>query len=123
MDAYRQNPVAVDARPAPPPPPPPNEISEEELFGKSAEEAQRSMEQASGIERVDELEARVNRIQTLSSGKIVVELDNGQVWRQTDTAKPRVDEGDTVIVRRGSLGSYRMQKLGSKRSMRVTRSN
>lgn len=98
-------------------------ISEEELFGKNSEEMQRTMERATGNEHIDKLEAGVKRIQHSRSGKIIVTLDNGQVWLQADSAKSRIEEGDKVVVRRGSLGSFRMQKAGSKRSIRVTRRN
>ncbi len=97
------------------------EISQEEFFGKSGDEVQRTVEKASGTERIEKLEARVTRLQWSSSGKFVVKLDNGQVWRQIDTGDLRLSEGDTVVIRKAALGSFMMQKSGSKRSNRVKR--
>jgi len=114
-DRQRNGPKAerLDTRPAH------TGVSEEELFGKNSEEVER----ATGKEHIDKLEAGVKRIQHSRSGKVIVTLDNGQVWLQADSSKSRIEEGDKVIVRRGSLGSFRMQKAGSKRSIRVTRRN
>jgi hypothetical protein len=104
-------------------PQPTTEISQEELFGKSDEEAQRAVEMASGTARIDRLEARVTRLQWSRSKFFVVTLDNGQVWRQIDTGNLRLSEGDDVIIRKAAFGSFMMQKPGSKRSVRVKRSN
>lgn len=99
------------------------DLSREELFGKSPGEVQRTAEKASGNERVDELTARVTGLRTTGAGKIVVKLDNDQVWLQTDSVNPHISEGDEILIRTALLGSYMMQKVGSKRSMRVKRAD
>lgn len=41
------------------------------------------------------------------TGEIVVTLDNGQIWVQLETdSKVRIKVGDTVRIKKGSLGSY-----------------
>ena len=40
-------------------------------------------------------------------GELVVTLENNQVWVQIDVDnKARVKAGDTVTIKRGTLGSY-----------------
>lgn len=99
------------------------ELSQEELFGKSGDEVQQAAEEVSGTARIESLSATVAKLQKSGNGKIVVTLDNGQTWRQSDTTDLRLRAGDEIRIRRALLGSYMMQKVGSKRSMRVKRSN
>jgi hypothetical protein len=76
-------------------------------FGLTA--AQRRMA-AGGGERpptLNSISARVTNLQRRASGEIVVFLDNGQVWRQSEPdwwSPPQ--KGDPVTIRRGSLGSF-----------------
>ena len=48
----------------------------------------------------------VAKVGYTASGKMAVTLENGQVWIQIDTGKPRVKGGDAVMIKRGALGSY-----------------
>lgn len=99
------------------------QLSAEELFGKSAEGIQERIEEIVGAESLDQIEARVTETWTIAPGKIAMRLDNGQVWRQVVSSRLRLSEGDDIIIRRASLGSYLLQKTGSSRSMRVSRSD
>jgi hypothetical protein len=55
-------------------------------------------------------------------GKAVFVLDNGQIWRQTDgPAMPPVRAAETVQVKRGALGSYRLVVPRMKRVVPVVR--
>lgn len=104
-----------------PEPDPASSISAEELFGKSPLDAQRSLQEAAGAEPIDRIEATVTEIRTIAPKRIAVWLDNGQVWKQTDTSTLRVKEGDEIVIRRRSLGSHTLQKKGRATSMRVAR--
>jgi hypothetical protein len=58
--------------------------------------------------------------------KVVVELQNGQIWTQIDNVRvlhPRnwADEGTTASIRSAALGSYMMRIDGSSRWFRVRR--
>ena len=81
------------------------------------------MQQATGNERIDSLTANITRLQTYAYEKVVITLDNGQVWKQVDTSNLRLRVGDSVTIERASLGSFMLQKDGSKRTMRVTRAD
>ncbi len=48
----------------------------------------------------------VAKVGYTASGKMAVTLENGQVWIQIDTGKPRVRGGDAVTIKRGALGSF-----------------
>ena len=72
-------------------------------------------------DRLDRIEATVVKLSTTSSGKVAVVLDNGQTWRQTTSSSLRLSEGDEVVIRRRSMGSYSISKPDTSRSMRVKR--
>ena len=51
--------------------------------------------------------ARITTVAHRPTGELVVILDDGQVWVQIDTeTKNRLKEGDTVTIRKASLGSF-----------------
>ena len=84
---------------------------------------QTEVDEATGTERIDSLSGTVSRLQQSGYDKVVITLDNGQVWRQVDASSLRLRVGDSVEIERGAIGSFMLQKKGSKRSMRVTREN
>lgn len=65
---------------------------------------------------------KVVRADRDAQGRWVIELGEGQVWRQTDneTISPRPKPGDPVEIRKASLGSY-MMKVGEARGVRAKR--
>ena len=97
------------------------ELNQEDLFGKSGDDVQRTVEEATGSERIDSLSATVTKLQKYSYDRVLITLDNGQVWKQVDASNLRLRVGDAVDIERASLGSFMMRKKGSKRSMRVSR--
>ena len=56
-----------------------------------------------------------------ATGKVVITLDNGQVWSQVDRSSLRLSTHDKVSIRRASLGSFMLYKAGRKTPMRVKR--
>jgi hypothetical protein len=61
------------------------------------------------IEAPDILDARIEVASYDPYGNLVALLDNGQTWVQTETlTMPKIKIGDTVQIKRGALGSYRM---------------
>lgn len=96
-------------------------ISQEELFGQSTAEVQRTVEETTGDERIDSLSAQITRLQSSGYDKVAITLDNGQVWQQVDSSSLRLRVGDDVMIERAALGSFMLKKTGSKRSMRVSR--
>src|SRR5690606_2343880 len=83
----------------------------------------------SGDERRDAeqeiLRARIVDFVELHRGRLVVTLDNGQMWRQldVDSRKVRLEEGEPVDVeiRRSGFGGYRMKIGDNRRILSVER--
>ena len=98
-----------------------NQIDQEDLFGKSGDELQRTVEAATGSEQMDNLSATVTKLHKFNYDRVLITLDNGQVWKQVDASSLRLRVGDAVNIERASLGSFMLRKQGSKRSMRVSR--
>lgn len=96
-------------------------LSQEDLFGKTSDEVERTVEEATGDERIDSLNATVTKLREYTFDKVLITLDNGQVWKQIDGSRLRLRVGDAVEIERASLGSFMLRKQGSKRSMRVSR--
>ena len=93
------------------------------LFGTSDAEAKRIVETSLAIEQIDEIVAVVTDVRKSMTRKLTVILDNGQIWRQLDNQPMRLKSGETVIVRKASLGSFLMEKRSGSRSIRVKRAN
>ncbi len=73
-------------------------------------------------DNVNEIEAKISSVRTLRGGKLLIKLDDGAVWQQTDTKtnmrRPKV--GDSIVVKRGSLGSF-VAKVNDGRAFKVKR--
>ena len=106
---------ATAAGEATPPPSP------ADLFGRDAGQSQDIVLRAAGIERVDEIRARVTGARLDPYGKLILTLDNGQVWSQIDSPAPHLKSGDEVRIRRAAMGSYLLTAVDGKRSSRVRR--
>jgi len=98
-------------------------IMQEDLFGKSGDEVQRTVEEVTGSQRIESLSAQVTKLQPSGYDKVFITLDNGQIWQQIDSSYLRLKVGDNITVERATLGSFLLQKIGSNRTMRVTRRN
>lgn len=71
------------------------------------------------------LRAQIVDFQVLHRGRLVVALDNGQMWRQldVDSRQVRLREGESypVEIRRSGFGGYRMKVADNDRIMSVER--
>jgi len=100
---------------------PTTEISPEALFGKNVVEVQKSVQKVTGTKDIDRLEAFVSNVRSSANGKAIITLDNGQVWAQIDNSRLRLSSYDRVVIRKASLGSFMLAKVGRKTTMRVKR--
>ena len=88
------------------------EAARKDSFGKAADSA----------DDVKSVTAAIAEILRDASGKSIFILDNGQIWRQADGySLPSARVGGTVMVKRGAMGSYRLQPANSNRSVQVIR--
>ncbi|SDZ86538.1 hypothetical protein SAMN05216562_0859 [Microbulbifer marinus] len=85
----------------------------EQHFGQ---EQQRVIEEAP-----DSIEATIAQIDKVAYGKLLITLDNGQVWRQNDSGRVNWKTGDSVTVERALFGSFLMKPTDGGRNLRVKR--
>ncbi len=78
--------------------------------------------------QLKELRVIATSITRNARGKYIIELDNGQVWRQiqagTNTLRVRrgsEESGHDVIIRKRALGAYTLRLTTAKRSILVRR--
>jgi hypothetical protein len=67
------------------------------------------------------MHAKVAAVSRPPTGKIVVTLDNGQVWSQQEAIEFPIEVGDDVAIRSGLLGALWMVDGHRNRQTRVTR--
>lgn len=75
-------------------------------------------------DQLNEIEANVASITKGRDGKLLIRLEDGVLWAQTDTEKVRIRElgAKIVRIRRGTLGNYVAQLDGGS-TIRVRRIN
>jgi hypothetical protein len=118
--------TAVAAAPAAAPAPPAPPESGTDAFG-AEQVAVRSGEINEGrrAQAEEVLHAQIVDFQVLHRGRLVVALDNGQLWRQldVDSRQVRLREGESypVEIRRSGFGGYRMKVADNDRIMTVER--
>jgi hypothetical protein len=126
--AKRTAPTQVVPTPATPPSPavavtPPKAASDpNDEFGVSGSLARKRTEANPSTDSAPkELQAAVTAIKTKPYGELILELDNGQVWEQTETKSTfLIKEGEKVRIRKHVLGSYFLT-TGSGATTRVRR--
>lgn len=105
---------AVAATATPPTPPPPAPFADDtEDFGFE------SRKTATGTQHI---ETRYDGNFTGWSGKTLFRLENGQVWKQTQSGRVSYRaERPAITIKRAAFGSFRLHVEGLNRSIRVTR--
>lgn len=84
------------------------ERSAEAMFGAHAA-TDRSSAPVVEREEVASVSARVTALRNDASGALLIELDNGQQWRQTSgSGAPLLEVGHEVTITRAALNSFRM---------------
>jgi len=105
-----------EPEPAPPPPPEPAEAPADPLalFGMNPELAS---QQETAQAELKEIKAVAVEVTKRTRGEHVVTLDNGQVWTEKEAESYfRVKVGDTVTIKRISMGGFRMVGRGNRAS-------
>ncbi len=67
------------------------------------------------------LSAKVTKITSRGNGRLIVTLDNGQVWEQQEDADMLLDVGDGVTIVHGMFGALWMDDSSRHRRTRVKR--
>ncbi len=94
-------------------------LSQEDLFGQGETEMRKSVQAATDTKEIDRIEAVIVEVHKSASGKAVITLDNGQVWKQSGSSRTHLSVDDNVTIRRRSFASYTL--FNKKNSIRVKR--
>jgi hypothetical protein len=96
-----------DARPSP-----------EARFGVAGELLRKQQErERENAPELEQLESNVAKVTTRARGEYVVQLENGQVWEQTEMkSSVIVRKGDKVKIVPGSLGSFWLENSAGRRT-------
>jgi len=97
------------------------DVSPEDMFGRSADETTRILEQSINIENLEFLDATVEQIDRNRFGKLSIVLSNRQTWKQSDSSRMNLRVGDEIRIERAALGSYLLEKKSGSTSIRVKR--
>jgi hypothetical protein len=94
--------------------------SAEAMFGASAGSS-REGQQSIAREQLTSLSAHVTALRRDNTGALIIDLDNGQQWRQTSgSSSPLLEVGHEVTITRAALNSFRMS-TPSGRALKVKR--
>lgn len=74
-------------------------------------------------EASDEQTAVVAGIRLSPRREMIIELDNGQIWRQNGSEAFDLKAGEQISIKRGMFGAFYLSKAGLNRTIKVTRSN
>jgi hypothetical protein len=69
----------------------------------------------------DKIYATLTAVTKTPLKKLLLTLDNGQRWKQTDSGSLRLKVGEQVYVERGALSSFFVSKEGVNKRLRVKR--
>ena len=72
------------------------------------------------VEQLEQLRATVVKRKKDPYGKWVITLDNGQVWKQSESASFRFPS-EQVTIERGVLGAFYLRADGQNKSIKVKR--
>jgi hypothetical protein len=70
---------------------------------------------------IKEIQAQVVLVKKGTYGKQIITLNNGQVWRQKDSTYLKLRKGQTIIIKRGAMGSFFIGKHSTNKRIRAKR--
>jgi hypothetical protein len=73
------------------------------------------------VAEVDQITAVVKTVELNKRKKLLITLENGQLWQQIDQDYLNIKAGDTCVIKRGSFGSFLLGVSGYNRTIRVRR--
>lgn len=70
---------------------------------------------------IKKITAKVVQVQKAPYGELIITLEGGQMWRQTNNARFKLSEGEVITIERGALGSFFIGKEDTNRRIRAKR--
>jgi hypothetical protein len=116
--------VAAQGRLAAAAPPAPPKLTPEQKIGLTRDKVEKleTAPDAPPAPEIKNFTAAISGVSGGAGGRQIFELDNGQVWRQSETKAFDVHVGDTVRVSKAALGSFFMELQSNKHvATRVSR--
>jgi len=95
-------------------------LTAEQKFGMRGELARKAHEQSGESAKSQILKAQIVGVSERARGELVITLDNGQIWAQTQASFARVKPTDTVTIEQGVLGAF-ILSTSTHSSMKVRR--
>ncbi|MEZ5551163.1 MAG: hypothetical protein R3E82_09765 [Pseudomonadales bacterium] len=100
---------------------PTTSLTPTEMFGREESASRDLVKEVIGSTQLDFIEAEVAVVQRTAYGELIIELDNGQLWRQIDSRSLRLKPGERVRISAASIGSFLLEKVSGSTSIRVRR--
>jgi len=94
--------------------------SPEAMFGAGAQTNPRPQIDEHVSEELSSITAHVAALRTAADGSQLIELDNGQLWKQEDARKLLLRMGDAVTISRAAMQSFKLS-TPAQRFARVSR--
>ena len=94
------------------------QAQKESIFGGDKIEKKKRQESGYNLEKVI---YTVSKIKKSITKQITIYFDNGQVWKQSDNSRFRLEKEDKVEISSGMLGSFLLKKINTSRAIRVKR--
>lgn len=73
------------------------------------------------VDDVEEIRSEVSKVELNARKKMLITLSNGQQWQQTDQEILDVQPGQSCVVKRAALGSFKFGVDGITKKIRVKR--
>ncbi len=70
---------------------------------------------------IKQIQATIIRVKKAHYGELIITLDNGQIWRQTDGTRLKLKKDQVIIIKRGAMGSFLIGKENANKRMRAKR--
>lgn len=91
---------SADAKPA--------DIAPEAMFGVSKQARGAAPADVPDRQELASIRSSVTGLRQAADGSLLVELENGQTWRQVDSRPLALKVGDTVTISRAAFDSFRI---------------
>ena len=75
------------------------------------------------VDTINTITANITKQSKSVRGLYIWTLDNGQVWRQSESAYFRVDTSKPITIDRGALSAFWLSQAGNNRRLKVKRSH
>jgi hypothetical protein len=95
-------------------------LTAQDMFGMETRVAATGETQAPVREEIRSIEAKIKLLRQAADGRPIIELDNGQIWKQEDSKNLLLEIGDPVTISRAAMSSFKLAVPG-KRFARVRR--